>query len=275
MSRVLQSIVKFSLILMTASAPEALVSQKSTTPSPCLGTHIEGGLPCGVFTGKEFLAPEAFAATMLAIPRATITGKPVSLTKQSRSVFRNFDGTRTTTLDTIEWERDSEGRERLDVDREISESDGQLHTSYTIITDPIEREYLTIDSTRRVINVVHFPAASSVKPPIDAAHEQGQNSQMLGSKLILGITAEGTRTVKTAKMVASSDGRLVDVPVTIDSWWSPALSIELESDWTYANWGTIKMKTLKIDQNEPDSSLFELPKGYRVIEGRWPAQKPQ
>jgi hypothetical protein len=41
--------------------------------------------------------------------------------------------------------------------------------------------------------------------------------------------------------------------------------MELDSHWTYAGMGKIIMKTIQIDQREPDASLFEMPKGYTVI----------
>jgi hypothetical protein len=215
-----------------------------------------------VLLGLGFVDLEAYTATKRPIPQA-ITDKPLSLTRQTNSVLRSFDGTSTTTVDTTKMERDSKGRIRIDFVREIN---GERFVPDAIITDPVKQEYFVINSIRRLVTIVHPPSAASVSQPESAREAQVQGRQTLPSKTILGIAVDGTRTVTTGKKVISRDGKLADIQLTINRWRSRELGVELESEWTYAGMGKIVMKTIQIDQKEPDASLFELPKDYTVID---------
>jgi hypothetical protein len=258
-------IVMLWLVIVFSLASVALLSQNSATPPASLDTHVDGNLPSDVFVGGSFVSPEAFTDSHSPIPPA-ITGKPVTMTKQSRAVFHSFDGASTVTVDTDKVVRDSRGRVRLDVVREMN---GKRMVPYAVITDPVKHEYCFIDSNRRLVTVIHPPNAVSTRRPLDAIQAQVEGKQVLPSKSILGIESDGTRIVTTTKMVTTKDGKLVDIQLTVDSWRSRELDVELESHWTYAGMGEITMKTIQVDQNEPDASLFELPKGYTIVdEGR-------
>ena len=261
MAKLKQSIVQISTLLLLALVPIVLESQNTTVSTAPSGSYAAGTLSRGVFVaGSGFIGADVYAITRQSIKPA-VTRKPISLVKQGRSVLTSYDGTSTTTIDEIKWERDSEGKERVEVDRE---EDGSTRVLYVIITDPIKQVYLVLDIYHSQAQIIHPPKAPPVTHSADASTLPVQNKQDLPPKIVLGITVEGVRTSRSTKIPAQ-DGKLIDVPLTIDSWHSHELDVDLENEYTYAGMGEISLKTIKIDQEEPDASLFMVPKGYTVI----------
>lgn len=257
-----QFIVQLLTLLLMALAPNALESQDIPGPTAPQDSRAVGSSSFGIFIpGSGFVDTQVFLITRRPID-PPVTGKPVSLVKQGRSVFRNSDGTSATTIDVTKWERDSKGRERTEVDRGV---DGGMRVLYVIITDPAKQEYIALDSNRRVAQIFHPHKAPLASHSLNASTLPVQNKVELPSKTILGITADGLRTSKTTKMVGR-DNKLADIQLTIDSWRSHGLDVELEGEWTYAGMGESSLKTKEIDQSEPDASLFTIPKDYTTID---------
>ena len=151
-----QSIVQISTLLLLALVPIVLESQNTTVSTAPSGSYAAGTLSRGVFVaGSGFIGADVYAITRQSIKPA-ITRKPISLVKQGRSVLTSYDGTSTTTIDEIKWERDSEGKERVEVDRE---EDGSTRVLYVIITDPIKQVYLVLDSYHSQAQIIHPPKA--------------------------------------------------------------------------------------------------------------------
>jgi hypothetical protein len=256
--------IEISILLLIALAPKVLGPQDTIAQTAHPDPQFVYRPSLGVFVpGLGFMDPGVYTITRLPM-EPPVTGKPVSMTRQSRAVLRGFDGTDTTTVDVIKLQRDSQGRVRSEVDRE--ETRGMRVVS-VIISDPIKQEYIVLDSTRRLAQVVHPPTASPVTQSTDADAQRVQDRQTLPPKVILGIPADGIRTSRPTELPAR-DGKTIDVQLTVDSWRSRELGVELESEWTYADrMGEISSKTTKIDQSEPDASLFMVPGGYTVLRG--------
>jgi hypothetical protein len=92
--------------------------------------------------------------------------------------------------------------------------------------------------------------------------------ESLGRREIEGITAEGTRTTMTIPSGAIGNERALEN--TSERWFSPDLRIVILSDSVDPRFGKTTYQVTRIIRDEPDSALFEVPAGYRVVDGGGP-----
>jgi len=90
----------------------------------------------------------------------------------------------------------------------------------------------------------------------------------LGTQLIAGISAEGTRTTRT--IAAGQIGNEKPIVTTVERWYSPDLQTNLMIKRTDPRGGTTVFQLTNIVRGEPDSSLFQVPSDYSVVSGRGP-----
>ena len=101
----------------------------------------------------------------------------------------------------------------------------------------------------------------------DAAHED------LGKQLIDGIETEGTHdSIVYNPGVFGNDRRMT---VENEFWYSPQLGINLLSIRTDPRIGKQTFTVTSVIRAEPDSALFELPAGFKVVDRQQPASSPQ
>ena len=90
------------------------------------------------------------------------------------------------------------------------------------------------------------PGAASVK------------QESLGTQLIEGVSAEGTRVTRT--IPAGTIGNEKPIVITVETWKSPDLQIVVLSKRTDPRFGETTYKLTDITRGEPDPSLFQVPK---------------
>jgi hypothetical protein len=89
-------------------------------------------------------------------------------------------------------------------------------------------------------------------------------AEPLGERVIGGIRVQGTRYKET--IPAASLGASTDLIVTRDVWIDPAMDLVVEIDGTDPLYGNFKMRLSDIAPGTQDQDLFEIPKGYRVVD---------
>jgi hypothetical protein len=90
----------------------------------------------------------------------------------------------------------------------------------------------------------------------------------LGKQLIEGIETAGSRDRITYNPgVFGNDNRMI---IEKETWYSSQLGINLVSIHSDPRFGKQTFRAANLTLSEPDPTLFELPKGFRVVE-RQPA----
>jgi hypothetical protein len=81
-----------------------------------------------------------------------------------------------------------------------------------------------------------------------------------------GVVAQGTRTTRTIETGAIGNDR----PITIVSerWFSPQLQTVMMTKQNDPRSGEIVFRLSNVKLGEPDASLFQVPAGYQVTEGK-------
>ena len=90
-------------------------------------------------------------------------------------------------------------------------------------------------------------------------------TDQLGTQNIEGVNAEGTRTTTTIPAGAIGNERPIEM--VYEKWYSPELDLVVLSKNSDPRFGEQTYRLTNIVRSEPDSSLFALPTGYRLLSG--------
>jgi hypothetical protein len=204
------------------------------------------------------------------MPRPAVKGAPYSAQAVSELTQTLADGTRITHSTYSRLYRDSEGRERCDETsgagfKGIFISDPVEHAGYELDLDrkiairSIGQEEVAKEMRGAAIRFVQDPLGLAPEPASRGGRLAGTMNpeEPLGTRMIEGIPAVGTRTSVTAL-----DGRIANVT---ERWFSPDLQMTLQV--TTSNWsqGPITYKLTNIIRGEQPRALFEVPADYKVV----------
>jgi hypothetical protein len=175
------------------------------------------------------------------------------------------DGTRVTHSAWSKLNRDSEGRERCeqtsgDTFKGIFISDPMEHASYSL---DLDRKVATRTiGQEEVRKEMHGAVIRFVQDPLGLASQMGSVAYVsakdaLGTRVIEGISAAGTRTTDTAL-----DGRIDNVT---ERWISPDLHLAVLMTESNSYSGSITYKLTNIIRAEQPRALFEVPADYKVV----------
>lgn len=95
--------------------------------------------------------------------------------------------------------------------------------------------------------------------------------ESLGTQTIEGLTVEGARSTRT--IPAGAVGNTLPIEVVDETWYSPELQITVMTRHRDPRSAETTYRLINIDRGEPDRSLFEVPAGYTVSEGKTPPKK--
>jgi len=118
----------------------------------------------------------------------------------------------------------------------------------------------------------NLPSAHSVQAPdgttsMDAmpfTNAAGATIVPLGTKIIEGISATGTRTTRTIS--AGTMGNVKPIVCITDTWVSSDLKVTVLTETDDGQAGHSTMKLVNIVRSEPNASLFQIPAGYTIKE---------
>jgi hypothetical protein len=94
---------------------------------------------------------------------------------------------------------------------------------------------------------------------------QPATQESLGSKVVEGVQAEGTRTTMT--IPAGQIGNARPIETVTERWYSPQLQVTVLSTTSDPMVGQTSYRLTNISLAEPPASLFEIPSDYTVTEG--------
>ena len=213
---------------------------------------------------------------------AVLTGSPYSGEEVSQTIQVLADGTRVThpQASVRQW-RDSAGRTRTErpLMPVMTGSMTVENMPYFIeIFDPDAGYRYYVDSVNRVAHRCKLPT-NLLKIPLSSrpvvagriingtrvgANNSEITTESLGTKVIEGIPADGTRTTTTYPIGAIGNDR--PIVTTMEMWHSPDLNVTVFLKNVDPRSGENIHGLINISRAEPDPSLFEVPPDYQLAD---------
>jgi hypothetical protein len=208
-----------------------------------------------------------------------VTGAPFSATATSQTTSTLQDGTVINRTAQLTLARDSQGRVRHEL---TATGFGPLADSgapktMVMISDPVAGVHYMLDTTAKVAHkeTLRSPGTSADAETFQqrmAAREAKEiaagtlKKESLGTQVINGVSAEGTRTTKI--IPAGKVGNDKAIQVVSERWYSPDLQIVVKSTHTDPQFGTTTYSVTNLAKAEPAATLFAVPSDYTVTAGR-------
>lgn len=143
------------------------------------------------------------------------------------------------------------------------------------IYDPITRLNTFLDPATRIARqttrLTREGTQEAVVAPEEAkngarvnGHEMRVTEENLGTQYMENVSVHGTRTSRTIPGEVSGTGR--PVVVTDEYWYSEELHLNMLVKHADPRTGEQTVTVTQVDRNEPSSTMFEIPAGYKVVD---------
>ncbi len=204
-----------------------------------------------------------------------VKGAPFSATAVSETTHVLTDGNRIHRVTNVAISRDSEGRSRREV---TLPAIGPLAAAgdapqFVVIHDPVAGLHFVLDLKTKTATKKEMPSGNgdfSRNGPGKFSERAGDSSMLttesLGTQVIEGVSAEGTRTTRT--IPAGRIGNEKPIVIVSEVWYSPDLQIVVMTRRSDPRFGETVYKLTNIQRAEPSASLFQVPADFTVREGR-------
>lgn len=233
-----------------------------------------------------------------------VKGAPYSATAITEHTQTLSDGNQIIQKNEATYYRDSEGRTRID--RKLKtigkwSASGDPPQIITIF-DPVVGNHYSLDPRTRTALVdvrgpqkiqnpkpnptpAPMPKPNSLNGPKEITGPTGlrgpkqitrpkegsareKQKQSLGTRVIEGVSAEGTRS--TVTIPAGEIGNVRPIDIVDESWYSSELQVPVMTSHHDPRSGDTIYRLTNINRNEPARSLFEVPADYRIVDRRAP-----
>lgn len=213
---------------------------------------------------------------------AVMTGAPYSGEEVAQTIQILADGTRVTRPQaSVRVWRDSGGRTRTErpLMPVMTGSMTVENMPYFIeIFDPDAGYRYYVDSVNRVAHRCKLPAnlpkirlssqnaviGRSINVTRPGPNNSESTTESLGTKVVEGIPAEGTRTTTTYPIGAIGNDR--PIVTTMEMWHSPDLNVTVFLKNVDPRSGENIHGLINISRAEPNPSLFEVPPDYQLAD---------
>jgi hypothetical protein len=141
------------------------------------------------------------------------------------------------------------------------------------ISDPVSHSLYICVPTERVCQLEEFSAPEWVRPGPPGAvpkHPGGPDLEDLGKQSISGLETVGTR--ETIVIPTGAIGNNSPLLMKREFWYSPRLGINLISKRQDPRAGIQNFEVTDIVLGEPDTKLFEVPAGSKILDLRRPPE---
>lgn len=212
----------------------------------------------------------AFLRGEFGIPGKVVTGAPYSAHVSTQFTQTLADGTHIQRSSTASVARDSQGRTRSE--QTISSigplaASGSTPKTMIFINDPVAGMSYVLDPDAHTVREMQIRARR--QPPANMpAPPQNPNvtTEDLGTQVIQGVNATGKRITRTIPAGAAGNDRAIQI--VTETWTSSDLQIVVQSKTTDPRMGDNLYQLTNITRTEPDPTLFTVPSGYTVVQGR-------
>ncbi len=229
------------------------------------------------------LSLAAVAGPFLAEDPPTTPGKPFSAVAEMQSTTVFADGNRIVRTNTVRYFRDSQGRTRVERGR-FSVGAGADQPRTVIIRDPISGELWILNSRLKTATGLKWRPGVPVPEAAEDASldttasfgllglgmsiganpgttEASSDTTSLGQQVISGVSANGTRLVRT--IASGALGNDKPITSTLERWLSPELGVPVQVSQKSSIGGTLTLSMKNIVRAEPAPALFTVPADYR------------
>ncbi|HKE06707.1 MAG TPA: hypothetical protein VKB48_02705 [Candidatus Acidoferrum sp.] len=211
-------------------------------------------------------------------PGKVVTGAPYSAVRVREEAQTLSDGTAINRKIQTSVFRDSQGRVRREV---TMPTIGPLAASnqaqtFIVIHDPVAGTAYELHPDEKTAVQLRSHAGGKKNPDelqgkFDAFVQQEiangtLKKEDIGTQTISGLSAQGTRYTRT--IPAGQIGNDKPILVTDEVWYSPDLQIVVKNTHTDPRFGTRTSTVTNIQRQEPAATLFTVPTGYTVTQGR-------
>jgi hypothetical protein len=165
--------------------------------------------------------------------------------------------------------RDTAGRTRSETELKTATETRR----YVTILDPVEQLNIRLDPQTKMATLFPFPAGATqaaeakLKNALATRSTQASRpplvaSENLGAATLQGFAVTGTKRIVPAAANLPNTERARSV--TVESWFSPELQIELQSKTIDPLLGVSTARLVNIAAAEPDPALFHIPPDYTI-----------
>jgi len=219
-------------------------------PPPGRMMHGGGG-PWGAFMG---------AGPASGTP---VTGAPYTAVQTTTFQETLANGTTITRQNETKISRDSSGRVRLE--RSFTPPGSANARTSVVIYDPVAATVSVLEPAKQTAFSRALPSQDAVQHVRGQGHSRpGEtvNTENLGTQVINGLSATGTRTTTT--IAAGTMGNSQALQRVHEVWLSTDLKVPVMiKNIDPMNGNTVTQLT-NIARSEPDGSLFQIPSNYTV-----------
>jgi hypothetical protein len=238
-------------------------------PPPRGGFRGMGAGPMGPDDALGFIGFEAGFAGK------TVTGAPFTAEFSTETTESLPDGNRIDNKTTGSFARDGEGRTRREITLPAigafsTSANGGAPAHGVVINDPVGGVSYVLDENRKEAHKSNLRGnqfrggnGSNRGPGPEARQNRNITTQSLGTQMIGGIAAEGTRTIRT--IPAGQIGNEKPIEITVDRWYSSDLQMDVMIKRTDPRGATTVFQLTNVVRSEPDLSLFQVPSDYNVV----------
>jgi hypothetical protein len=169
---------------------------------------------------------------------------------------------------TANVSRDSQGR----VSRQVTLPGAQR--SFVVISDPVAGKQYMLQPNNKV--AYEMPARGTRHPNASGNRGPGNHEwkgrgeanvqkESLGTKMIGGVSADGTRFTRT--IPAGQMGNEKPITIVSERWYSPDLQMVVMSSHSDPRFGQTTYTLTSIQRTEPPAANFTVPSDYTVKQG--------
>jgi hypothetical protein len=240
------------MFLAAALLPNARAQNQPPSPGRFGRAHFAGAEP---FSGGK-----------------VVTGAPYSAQAVTEHTQTLPDGNTIHTTSAANVYRDSQGRTRREQGIGAIGPWATQGTPHKVIsiTDPVSGSSYTLNPDTLVAREMPFRAHAGAWRGAETPRQRPENpnikTESLGTQMIGGVTAQGTRITRT--IPAGQVGNQAPIVITSERWYSPELQIEVMRKQVDPQFGVTTFQLTNIVRGEPDASLFQVPPNYTIKSGR-------
>jgi hypothetical protein len=207
-----------------------------------------------------------------ALSHKTVTGAPFSASFSTQSTQVLSDGNQIQRATTGTVARDTQGRTRRDMTLPAIGRwavSGQAAPHMVSISDPVAGAHYMLNPATKTARKFTPPANAqgswrkgSGASGFVAQRGKETTTVSLGTQMINGVSAEGTRYTRT--IPAGAIGNQNPIQIVTERWYSAELQTYVMTKRADPREGTKITQLTHIQRQEPDASLFAVPSDYTV-----------
>ena len=254
--------------------------------------------PSGVVVSGSYAASAGSIVSVISpgMRGEGITGAPYSALEVTENVQTLADGTHITQpFAKTMYNRDSQGRTRIERTFPLPPgAAGSVDTGPNVIEihDPVAGVQYTLETrdhkARKITLAPPAQAPAPITPPTVASDPQSKpklarlstfvpndqrqrpeiSTESLGTQIIEGVTAAGSRT--TVVYPVNFFGNDRPTTTVSETWTSPDLKLTVLSKNSDPRSGERTTRLTNISRAEPDPSLFQVPSDYEIVDAQPP-----